>query len=60
MHYAGVRPERVDTLIALDGFGIPAEAPERAPDKFAAWLDSARGSAIVRAVRQISRPSPPG
>lgn len=38
MHYAGVRPERVDTLIALDGFGIPAEAPERAPDKFAAWL----------------------
>jgi pimeloyl-ACP methyl ester carboxylesterase len=38
MHYAGVRADRVDTLIALDGFGIPAEAPERAPDKFAAWL----------------------
>lgn len=40
MHYAGVRPHRVDTLIALDGFGIPAETPERAPDKFAAWLDA--------------------
>ena len=40
MHYAGVRPGRVASLIALDGFGIPAEVPERAPDKFAAWLDS--------------------
>ena len=42
MHYAGVRPERVEMLIALDGFGIPAEAPERAPDKLRAWLDSLR------------------
>ncbi len=40
MHYAGARPERVDTLIALDGFGIPAEASERAPEKLAAWLDA--------------------
>lgn len=40
MHYAGVRPGRVDRLIALDGFGIPAEAPARAPEKFAAWLDA--------------------
>lgn len=40
MHYAGVRPERVKALIALDGFGIPAEGPERAPDKLAAWLEA--------------------
>jgi pimeloyl-ACP methyl ester carboxylesterase len=40
MHYAGVRPDRVGTLIALDGFGIPAEGPERAPQKLAAWLDA--------------------
>ena len=40
MHYAGIRADRVDTLIALDGFGIPAESPERAPDKFAAWLEA--------------------
>jgi pimeloyl-ACP methyl ester carboxylesterase len=40
MHYAGVRPERVARLIALDGFGIPAEAADLAPDKFAAWLDA--------------------
>ena len=40
LHYAGVRPERVETVIALDGFGIPSEAPESAPDKLTAWLDA--------------------
>jgi pimeloyl-ACP methyl ester carboxylesterase len=40
MHYAGVRPQRVEALIALDGFGLRAEAADRAPHKFAAWLDS--------------------
>lgn len=40
MHYAGVRSERVETVIALDGFGIPSEASERAPDKLASWLDA--------------------
>ena len=40
MHYAGVRPDRVAELIALDGFGIPAESAEQAPDKLAAWLDA--------------------
>jgi pimeloyl-ACP methyl ester carboxylesterase len=42
MHYAGVRPERVAELIALDGFGIPTERAELAADKFAAWLDALR------------------
>ncbi|HEX4885562.1 MAG TPA: alpha/beta hydrolase [Casimicrobiaceae bacterium] len=40
MHYAGVRPARVDALVALDGFGIPAQRPEEAPQKFSAWLDA--------------------
>jgi pimeloyl-ACP methyl ester carboxylesterase len=40
MHYAGVRPGRVAELVALDGFGIPAESAEQAPDKLAAWLDA--------------------
>ena len=40
MHYAGVKPERVRTLVALDGFGIPEEPASRAPDKLAAWLDA--------------------
>jgi pimeloyl-ACP methyl ester carboxylesterase len=40
MHYAGARPLRVAELVALDGFGIPAETAQQAPDKLAAWLDA--------------------
>jgi pimeloyl-ACP methyl ester carboxylesterase len=40
MHYAGVRPDRVRRLVALDGFGIPAEPATDAPRKFRAWLDA--------------------
>ena len=40
MHYAGVRPQRVRALVSLEGFGIPDEAPTRAPAKFAKWLDA--------------------
>jgi pimeloyl-ACP methyl ester carboxylesterase len=42
MQYAGVRPERVAALVALDGFGIPAERADDAPRKFAEWLDAVR------------------
>jgi len=40
MIYAGVRPERVDRVVSLEGFGIPAEAAEDAPLKLAKWLDA--------------------
>ncbi len=40
MHYAGARPARVRALVSLDGFGIPAEKPDVAPKKIAAWLDA--------------------
>jgi len=40
MHYGGVRPQRVRRLVALDGFGVPAEEPDIAPEKFARWLDA--------------------
>ena len=40
MHYAGVRPARVHRVVSLEGFGIPAEKPDDAPRKFAAWLDA--------------------
>jgi pimeloyl-ACP methyl ester carboxylesterase len=42
MHYAGARPQRVSRVVSLEGFGIPAEAAERAPDKLAKWLDALR------------------
>ena len=40
MLYAGIRSQRVGRLVSLEGFGIPAEAPDVAPQKFAKWLDA--------------------
>ena len=40
MHYAGVRPSRVDRVVSLEGFGIPAESADDAPRKIAKWLDA--------------------
>jgi pimeloyl-ACP methyl ester carboxylesterase len=40
--YAGLRPERVTKVVSLDGFGIPAEAPDAAPEKYVKWLDALR------------------
>jgi pimeloyl-ACP methyl ester carboxylesterase len=40
MLYAGARPQRVARVVSLEGFGIPAEASDRAPAKFAKWLDA--------------------
>lgn len=36
--YAGVRPERVRRLAALDGFFLPASDPKRAPLQLRHWL----------------------
>jgi pimeloyl-ACP methyl ester carboxylesterase len=40
--YAGIRPQRVLRAVSLDGFGIPAESPELAPEKMGKWLDALR------------------
>ena len=40
MHYAGVRPARIRRLAALDGFGIPDDAPDAAARKTVKWLDA--------------------
>jgi pimeloyl-ACP methyl ester carboxylesterase len=37
--YAGVRPERVARLVNLEGFGLPATDPSRAPGRYAEWLE---------------------
>jgi len=40
--FAGIRPSRISHAISLDGFGIPAEGSDAAPDKIAKWLDALR------------------
>src|ERR1035437_8181256 len=46
--YAGVRPQRIRKLINLEGFGMPSTRPERAPGRYAKWLDELRESPSLR------------
>ncbi|MCQ8897785.1 alpha/beta hydrolase [Limnobacter humi] len=39
MLYAGVRPERIKTLVNLEGFGMLDSPAEKAPTRYAKWLD---------------------
>lgn len=40
--YAGLRPERVHRLVALEGFGLPATDPALAPARYREWLAQLR------------------
>ncbi|RSZ58847.1 alpha/beta hydrolase [Massilia atriviolacea] len=46
--YAGARPERVRRLINLEGFGMPASDPAKAPRRYAKWLDEMREPPSLR------------
>ena len=46
MMYAGIRPERIRTLVNLEGFGLPAAKPAQAPSRYALWMDE------LKALRQ--------
>jgi len=40
--YAGIRPERVERLVSLEGFGIAPMTSDMAPLRFRQWLDQLR------------------
>lgn len=40
--YAGVRPGRFDRLLLAEGFGLRPTHPDRAPARYAEWLDQIR------------------
>ncbi|MDM5176787.1 alpha/beta hydrolase [Massilia sp. DJPM01] len=46
--YAGARPARVRRLINLEGFGMPASNPDKAPRRYANWLDEMREPPSLR------------
>ncbi|NHZ64413.1 alpha/beta fold hydrolase [Massilia genomosp. 1] len=46
--YAGARPDRVRRLINLEGFGMPASDPQKAPRRYAKWLDEMRTPPALR------------
>jgi pimeloyl-ACP methyl ester carboxylesterase len=39
MMYAGSRPERIRRLVNLEGFGMPVSTPDKAPARYAQWMD---------------------
>jgi pimeloyl-ACP methyl ester carboxylesterase len=39
MMYAGVRPQRIRSVVNLEGFGMLDSPPEKAPKRYANWLD---------------------
>jgi len=46
--YAGIRPSRVAKLVNLEGFGLAGTPPERAPERYARWLDELAEGAALR------------
>lgn len=40
--YAGIRPERVASLVTLEGFGLHVSDSAEAPERYAKWLDQLR------------------
>jgi pimeloyl-ACP methyl ester carboxylesterase len=46
--YAGARPERVRSLVNLEGFGLHATDPSHAPQRFAQWLDELKAGGSLR------------
>lgn len=46
--YAGIRPERVGKLVLAEGFGLPATKPEKAPERYALWLDEIRSEPALK------------
>jgi pimeloyl-ACP methyl ester carboxylesterase len=39
MHYAGLRPHRIRSLVNLEGFGLPQTQAQEAPARLVRWLD---------------------
>ena len=46
--YAGIRPERVGRLVLAEGFGLPPTKAEKAPERYAKWLEEIRDPPTLR------------
>lgn len=52
--YAGVRPDRVEHLVSIEGFGLAESDPDSAPRRYAEWLDSLRETPSLRSFDSFS------
>ncbi|BAL95191.1 alpha/beta hydrolase fold [Rubrivivax gelatinosus IL144] len=48
MSYAALRPQRVRRLVNLEGYGLPATAPDDAPARLVQWLDELKTAPVLR------------
>ena len=55
MLYAGVRTERLAWLANLEGFGLPRATPDKAPLRYAEWLDQLGEPAELRRYESVER-----
>jgi pimeloyl-ACP methyl ester carboxylesterase len=46
--YAGIRPARVSSVVAIDSFGLASRPPEDAPGRYEKWLRELGGATPVR------------
>ncbi len=46
--YAGSRPERIAKLVNLEGFGLKAVPADKAPERYAQWLEELRSPPQLR------------
>jgi pimeloyl-ACP methyl ester carboxylesterase len=52
--YAGIRPQRVQALVNLEGFGLPRGDPAKAPQRFADWLRELRSEVSFRPYASVA------
>ncbi len=46
--YAGIRPDRVKSLVSLDGFGLPNSDPADAAERYRRWLDASKAGVDLK------------
>ncbi len=46
--YAGLRPERVQCVANLEGFGLPRSSPQQAPARLRQWLDQVKSRPALK------------
>ncbi len=46
--YSGVRAQRIQALVNLEGYGLQSQAAADAPKRYAQWLDELQAGAIMR------------
>lgn len=51
--YGGIRPERLQWIVSLEGFGLSRTSAEEAPARYARWLDELRGAPRAGRYRSI-------